>query len=122
MMIAPTSRAAIMWMAGSTSRSATPQTSFCSASIACSSSISETSRININDFLPHREVLDPVALHVESDARLLRRNDRPALGHGHRRIDDVLIPIPLARGDVAGQHEPGQRRQRDVVGAADAGL
>ena len=46
----------------------------------------------------------------------------PRGGGFDRRNDDVLLPVALAGGDVAGQDEVGKRGERDVVGAADAGL
>ena len=38
------------------------------------------------------------------------------------RRDDVAGPITLAGRNVAGQHESGERRERNVMRAADAGF
>jgi len=35
-----------------------------------------------------------------------------------RRVDDVLFPIAVASGNIAGQRAAGQRSDRDVVSAA----
>ena len=40
----------------------------------------------------------------------------------HERLGDVLGEEPVGRAGVAGQGEPGQRRQREVRGPAEPGL
>ena len=57
-----------------------------------------------------------------AEARLVADLDRAARRGLHGGPDDVPLPVALAGRDVAGQDEIGQRRERDVVRAADARL
>jgi len=48
--------------------------------------------------------------------------DLSSAADGDGRLDDVLLPVTAGGGDIAGQREVGQGRERNVVGTADAGL
>ena len=59
---------------------------------------------------------------VDADAGPCRHGDRAVGADDDLRIDQVGRVVAAARGDVARQREIRQRRQVDVVGAADAAL
>src|SRR5207237_10771095 len=65
------------------------------------------------------------ARHIDGDAdsRLAARDADHAVGvHGPLRYHDVLLPVPRARTEVTREAEVGERRQRDVICAADTAL
>src|SRR5215469_13077033 len=68
------------------------------------------------------EPVDSLAANLVSEPRGLRDVDGATWGHFNLRLDDVLIPVAPARGNVAGQRKSGKSGHRDVVGAADAGF
>src|SRR4029077_4227446 len=73
-------------------------------------------------FAPDGQSLDQVDLDTDANAPTGRYRDRSSTLQYEGRLDDVLGPVAVAGGDVTGQSEIRQGRQRDVTGAADAGL
>src|SRR6476660_988732 len=73
-------------------------------------------------FFSHREFFDAIAARLEADARPGRHANRALRGDGHFRLDDVLIPIAFAGGNIAGQREIGKRRESDIVCSSDSRL
>src|SRR5579859_2630386 len=68
--------------------------------------------------LSNRELLNPVALHGIADAGRFGNVYGAPRCDFDLRLDDVFVPIALARGNVAGKCEPCERRHRDVVRSA----
>src|ERR1700726_13868 len=68
------------------------------------------------------ERLDAVAQHLEASAGGVGHGDLALGAYGDGGLDDVLVPVAAGGGDIAGEREVGQRGERDVVRAADAGL
>src|SRR5215472_3934566 len=68
------------------------------------------------------EPIDSLAADLESEPGSLRDVDGATWGDFNLRLDDVLIPVAAAGGNVAGQRKSGKSGHRDVVGAADAGF
>src|SRR5271169_1218205 len=69
-----------------------------------------TSTSSDQPFFPHGQFFNPLAPRIETNARSRRHTNR-ALGRDrHFRLDDVLIPITTAGGNVPRQREVGQRR------------
>ena len=58
----------------------------------------------------------------ESNSRALRHADRALRSDFNFRLDDVLLPVAGAGGNVSGKVKFGKRGERDVVRAADAGF
>src|SRR5690349_3594476 len=73
-------------------------------------------------FLPDGDAADEVEIEVVTEAGFVADFDGPARRGFDGRADDVLLPVALAGGDVAGEDEIGERGQCDVVGASDAGF
>lgn len=46
--------------------------------------------------------------------------NRSVSAYLHRRLDNILLPVPLAGGHITRQRKIRQRGQRDVVGPADS--
>ena len=65
---------------------------------------------------------DAVEAGREADAGGGRDVDGAVRRHSDFGIDDVFLPVALARGDIAGEREVRKRRQGDVLSAADAGF
>src|SRR4051794_18002560 len=54
-------------------------------------------------FFANRELLDPLQTRLVADARIARHANGSLRRYGHFGLDNVLIPVAAARGDVAGQ-------------------
>src|ERR1700730_15500130 len=65
-------------------------------------------------FSAHRELLDAIQPRRKADARARWHATRPLRRDRHFRLDDVLMPIPAARGHVARQSKIPERGKRDV--------
>src|SRR5579859_6327442 len=79
------------------------------------------------EILPHglfadRDAPEEIEVEIVAEPRRGGNSDGSARRHLHLGRDDVAGPITLAGRDIAGQHEIRKRRERDVVGAADAGF
>ena len=66
--------------------------------------------------------LDAIGLDGEAAAGRGGYGDGSVGADGDFGLDDVLRPVAVGGGDVAGEREVRQRGEGDVVGAADAGL
>src|ERR1035437_4233637 len=74
------------------------------------------------DLLPHRDAFNEIEIDLVAETgSVAQRNGAVRRGFDGGR-DDVPLPVTLAGGDVAGEHEVGQAGEGDVVGAPDAGL
>src|SRR5882724_4044205 len=73
-------------------------------------------------FLSGRQFFNAIASYFISESRSLWNADGALRRDLNRGLDDVLIPITRAGGDVARKRESRQRGHGDVVRAADAGL
>src|ERR1017187_6175678 len=72
--------------------------------------------------LPHRDAFNEIEIDLVAETgSVAQRNGTVRRGFDGGR-DDVLLPVALTGGDVAGEHEVGQAGEGDVVGAPDAGL
>src|SRR6185503_18783387 len=66
--------------------------------------------------------VQPFLDHIIANARSVRHEDGALGGHRDGRVDDVLGVGPVAGGEVAGEREVRERREREMVGPADARL
>src|ERR1051325_1804115 len=76
----------------------------------------------INQLSPDGQGIDAGAIDRVAYARINRGDDRAARADRDGRLDDVLVPVTRAGGNVAGQCETLKRREGDVVRAAHARL
>src|SRR5262245_10262131 len=72
--------------------------------------------------LPDRDAADVVVIELVAEAGLIADFDGAPRSGFDGWLNDVLLPIAFARGDVAGEYEIGEGGERDVVRASDAGF
>src|SRR3984885_8457209 len=80
------------------------------------------SRSGAKRLLPYCQFFDEIFLNAITGPGLVADRNHSLPRNLHFRIDDVFLPVSLRGRDVSGQAEILQRRQRDVVGPADAGF
>src|SRR5438270_13318675 len=72
--------------------------------------------------LADRDAADVVMVQRIPKARIVADDDGAPRRGFDSGLNDVLLPIALAGGDVAGQHEVGEGGESDIMRAADAGF
>src|SRR5262249_61006664 len=70
----------------------------------------------------HGRLPDPIPVDVDADAGPGGHGDRALRADVDAGLDEIGREVPAARGDVAGERKVRQRREMDVVRAADAAL
>src|SRR5437899_4265212 len=70
----------------------------------------------------HGEFLNQVQTRREADAGAGEHADGPLRRDFHFGFDDVGFPVAAAGGNVTGKRKIGQRRERNIVSATDAGF
>src|ERR1019366_3304899 len=71
---------------------------------------------------PHRDAAHEIEIDGVAEAGFVAQRYGAVRRGFDGGLDDVPLPVALAGGDIAGEHEGGQAGERDVVGAPDAGL
>src|SRR5262249_18715763 len=72
--------------------------------------------------LPDRDAADVVVIELVAEAGLIADFEGAPRSGFDGWLNDVLLPIALAGGDVTGKNEIGEGGERDVVRASDAGF
>src|SRR5262249_4235193 len=73
-------------------------------------------------FFANRQLIDAFCAHSVPEPVAARNHDGALWSDFDFGLDDVLFPIALAGGNIAGEDEAGQGGHGDVVSATDAGF